>query len=115
VSDVPLREHTEALRRADRELADERDRRYGTQRAADQVALDKALAAARELAQAHNDLIRKQEVLVGTFATKDAIEDRLGHVGDRFSRLEDWQARLTGGLIVVSVIGVANLVKLWAG
>ena len=73
-----------------------------SQREADQLAVKKALDSAHELAQKHNDLIRQMERKDATYATSAEVD-----------RLAYWQARLGGGIIVVAVIGVANLVKLW--
>jgi len=33
----------------------------------------------------------------------------------RLSRMEAWQSKATGALVVIAGIGVANLVKLWTG
>jgi hypothetical protein len=73
-------------------------------RAADQEAVKTAFKASQELAAKHNDLIRQQEKKDATYATKNDV-----------SRVESWQSRLTGGMVVVAVIGVANLVKVWTG
>jgi hypothetical protein len=73
-----------------------------SQREGDQLAIKTALDASQELAARHNDLIRHGEQKDATYATKDDVE-----------RLSAWQSKLTGGLLVVMFIGVANLVKLW--
>lgn len=105
-TDVSLREHFSALRESDRELARERlarvFERADLMRGADKEAVDKALDAARELAEKHNDLIRAGEKKDATYATKDDV-----------NRLEKWQSKITGGMILLGALGVANLVKLW--
>ena len=73
-----------------------------SQRVSDQQAIKTAFDASQELAAKHNDLIRSQEKKDATYATKDDV-----------SRLSDWQTRISGGLAVVSIIAVANLVKVW--
>jgi hypothetical protein len=75
-----------------------------SQRDADQLAIKTALDASHELAAKHNDLIRLGERKEETYATKIEVK-----------RVESWQNKVTGGLVVVSVIGIVNLVKLFAG
>jgi hypothetical protein len=98
-TDVSLREHFEALRAADGKLAE-------ALRSGDQEALRTALTAAKELASAHNGLLRKMELRDEAFVTKDTVDTR-------FKRLEAWQARIAGGIVAVGAIGIANLVKIW--
>lgn len=109
-TDVSLRQHFEALLRASRELdvaLRQSDRELQTAlRASDLEAVRTALTAQKELASAHNDLLRKMEKLVETFIPKDVAEQR-------FSRIEAWQAKLTGGMLVLGAIGLSNLVKVW--
>jgi hypothetical protein len=57
---------------------------------------------AKDRLKAHNGLIEQMRDQARQFASKEAVE-----------RLEAWQARLTGGILVVAFIGVVNLVKLW--
>lgn len=73
-------------------------------REGDKLAVETALTAAKEMAQQHNDLIRAAEKRDETYASKADL-----------SRVEAFQARLTGAFIILSLIGVSNLVKLWAG
>lgn len=94
---VDDREHLEAI-------ANERDRRYAAEREADQLATSVAKEAAEAALELHNGLIRQMKEQQGTYARQDEVR-----------RLESWQGRLTGGLVVVSIIGVSNLVKLWTG
>lgn len=73
-----------------------------SQREGDQLALKTALANQKELADKHNDLIRQGERKDALYATRVDVE-----------RLERWQSRLSGGLLILAFIGIANLVKLW--
>lgn len=72
-----------------------------TERAADQLAITKALESSLQLAEKHNDLIRQMEKKDDTYATKAEV-----------NRLASWQARLTGGMLLLGAIGVGNLIKL---
>jgi hypothetical protein len=73
-------------------------------RAGDKEAVTKAFDAASELSKSHNDLLRKMEKLTESFATKQDL-----------GRLTQWQAKVSGGLLVVAAVGVANFVKVWTG
>jgi ferric-dicitrate binding protein FerR (iron transport regulator) len=132
-----LRAADKELRKVDGELQAERDKRYcernkrqddaiehveemhETMRKSDSEAVDKAFASATKLSEAHNDLLRKMEKLTETFATKDVLEERATRTEEaiegRITRLESWQARLSGGLLVIAAVGLANFVKLWTG
>jgi hypothetical protein len=107
-TDVSLREHFEALRQCDRELARERMLNLRdiaiVRREGDQFAISTALASAKELAEKHNDLIRSAEKKDETYATKIDL-DRLANI----------QSKMIGGLIVIAAIGLTNLVRLWTG
>jgi hypothetical protein len=106
-TDVSLREHLEGqLRAVDRyyqaELRSLKEL-IETKHDAAQQAVELALTSQKELAEKHNDLIRQGERKDETYATKDEI-----------GRLEQWQNKITGGLIILSLVGIANLVKLWS-
>lgn len=86
-------------------------------RAADGEALHAALATAEKAVavagteasarlEAHNGLIRQMRDQAGAFATRDAVDRRI-------AATERFQAKVTGALILVGAIGVANLVKVW--
>lgn len=109
---ISLREHFEALRKADREaMADQiaaLERVHKLTRTADERAVNKAFESASKLSDLHNDLIRKMDKLNETFETKETASNR-------FQRIERWQSRFTGGLIFASFIGVVNLVQLFTG
>lgn len=46
---------------------------------------------------------------------KDSMEKDTDSLGERLGRMETLGARIGGGLFVVGVIGVANLIKIWTG
>lgn len=89
---------------------------------ASKEAVSLALEASKELAEKHNDLIRAAEQKDATFSTKndleyivERVESNKGEYLRRFTRVEQWQAKLTGGILVLAAIGLANFVKLWTG
>ena len=67
-----------------------------------QEAVQVAAKEAEDRLTAHNGLIEQMRRQADTFATKEAV-----------GMLQSWQARLTGGMIVLGIIGIANLAKLW--
>ena len=70
---------------------------------------------AKERLASHNGLIDQMQALSGTFVTRDTMDALKEGNDERLRRIESWQAKVTGALVLISVIGVANLVKLWAG
>lgn len=87
------------------------DRFYGAEvrhlrelRNADKDAVTLALNTAKDLAEKHNDLIRAGEKKDETYATKEDV-----------NRLATWQSKITGALLLLGFIGVANAVRLWSG
>lgn len=93
-------------------------------RAADLAALQAALATAekavlvasgesKDRLTSHNGLIAQMEKLQATFATRDALADLKEAMDRRLVAAERFQAKITGALILVGAIGVANLVKVW--
>lgn len=94
---VSTRAHLEAV-------AEERDKRYGAEREADQLSTTVAKKAAEDALTLHNGLIRQMKEQQATYARKDDVQ-----------RLESWQAKITGGMLILGIIGLSNLVKLWAG
>jgi hypothetical protein len=88
MTDVPLREHLiERIDALDRHLTREL------------TDLREDASTAVRAAEKANDLAR---------TVKEATAQRLG-------RIESWQAKLTGGMLVLAVIGITNLTKLWFG
>ena len=49
------------------------------------------------------------------FATREAVEGMEKHLDEKIGRLETFQSKLIGALLLVATIGVANLVKVWTG
>lgn len=91
---------------------------------------DKAIeVAAHEAAErlaAHNGLIEQMRQQAQLFASRESLEnfkaerhaalDSFKDEADkRFGRIERFQAMLIGGMLLVSFIGIANLVKVWSG
>jgi ABC-type transporter Mla subunit MlaD len=99
-----LKEQIDAADQAARDALDHVRELMDAHRAGDQLAIDKALEASKELAEKHNDLIHSAETKDESYATKVELK-----------RLENWQSKVSGGLIAVAGIGVANFVKLWTG
>lgn len=66
------------------------------------MAIEKAETAAGAALEQHNGLIRKMERGQDTYALRSDL-----------SRVESWQSRITGGMLIIGVIGVSNLIKLW--
>lgn len=100
----------------DRVLA-ERDARYKAERLADKEAvkvahdnaakaIETAATEAKERLAAHNGLIDKMEKQAAASIPRDLADERFRH-------LEQWQARMTGAILLVAAIGVGNLVKVW--
>lgn len=98
---VSNRKHLLALIKRDQEHAAELRR-------TDREAIDKAFDAATKLSESHNDLLRKMEKQSETFATNASVDRRVG-------RVENFQAKIAGGLAVLGAIGLGNFVKLWFG
>jgi hypothetical protein len=129
-TDVSLHAHLVGLIAADRALTDERFKSAEAMavalRAADIEAVKKAFTANESLTQAHNGLLRKMELLVETFPTREALDRRLGAVSSqlaqegeamdaRFKRLEAWQSKMTGAGLLLAAVGLGNFVKVWTG
>lgn len=78
-------------------------------------AIEVADREAKQRLDDHNGLIGKMEAQASTFATRESLDDFKGATDDRLRRFEKFQAMLAGGGLVLGFIGVANLVKVWAG
>jgi hypothetical protein len=100
-------------------------------------AIEVAAHEASERLAAHNGLIDQMGAQQATFARAESFEDfkeayRKAHeelkdtflqaleaykqaTNDRFGRVERFLSMLIGGLLLVSFLGIANLVKVWAG
>ena len=89
-------------------------------------AITVAATEAQERLAAHNGLIEQMRQQAALFAPRESLENFKAErynaleafkdeTDKRFGRLERFQAMLTGGFLLVSFIGVANLVKVWTG
>jgi TolA-binding protein len=80
---------------------------------------DKAIeVAAHEAADrltAHNGLIEQMRNQANTFSKQESYEEFKDANDKRISRLERVQSMMIGGLLLLSFLGVANLVKIWSG
>lgn len=91
---------------------------------------ERAIAVAKDEAaerlKAHNGLIEQMRDQAAAFASRESLEafkSERQHVLEafkdetdkRFGRIEKFQAMLSGGMILVSFIGIANVVKIWTG
>ena len=100
-NDVLSAEITALDRHLTAEIAALRRETVAAQQAAENAVKVAAKEAEDRLA-AHNGLIEQMRRQADTFATKEAV-----------GILQSWQARLTGGMIVLGIIGITNLAKLW--
>jgi hypothetical protein len=116
-TDVSLREYVmAAVTNLDRHLTAELAalrRETETAQGNAKEAVGIATVEAKERLSAHNGLIDRMEVLTASFVTREILDALKESNDERVRRVESWQSKITGGLILVSVIGVANLVKIW--
>jgi hypothetical protein len=116
-TDVSLREYVmAAVANLDRQMTSElaalrRETEAAQGNAKEAVGI--ATVEAKERLSAHNGLIDRMEVLTASFVTREILETLKESYEQRLRRTESWQSKITGGLILMSVIGVANLVKIW--
>lgn len=114
-TDVSLREYTSEKVESLRELT---ELRFQAQEKALEL---QATEYQRRLSGLNNEAARIDQAVQKNVSrdTWDAFYDRyiLGHdaLDLRIKEAERFSAKLVGGLFVVSVIGVANLVKIWFG
>jgi hypothetical protein len=118
-TDVSLREHVSArILALDRHITSEiealRRETHTANEAADK-AIDVAADEAKERLLAHNGLIEQMRVQAAHFSTREALEDFKDATDKRLGRIERFQAMLVGGMLILSFIGAANLVKVWTG
>lgn len=116
---MSLREHLDAAIAAlDRHLTSEVESLRRETTLANENAAKAVAVAAREASdrlKAHNGLIEQMRQQAAEFATRESIDDYKEAVDRRLGRIERFQAMLTGGMILISSIGIANLVKVWTG
>jgi conjugal transfer/entry exclusion protein len=80
-----------------------------------QRAIEVAALEAKERLIAHNGLIEQMREQATAFASRESVDDFKDVSDKRFGRVERFQASLMGGLFLLSLIGIANLVKVWTG
>jgi len=109
---------TERVAALDRHLTSEISALRRETEAAHKAANDAVQVAAHEAQErltAHNGLIEQMRQQATHYATRESFEDFKDSNDKRLGRIERFQAALTGGMILVSFIGIANLVKVWTG
>jgi hypothetical protein len=77
-------------------------------------AVEVAAQEATERLTAHNGLIEQMRQQAAQFATRESLDDFKEANNTRLSKIERFQAMLVGGILLLSAIGVANLVKVWS-
>lgn len=129
-TDISLREYTSRdLAWLDRHMTAEiaalrRETQYANDNA--DKAISVAADEAKERLAAHNGLIEQMRQQATQFASRESLDDfkqerhqALDSFKDeadkRFGRIERFQAMLIGGMLLVSFVGVANLIKVWTG
>jgi hypothetical protein len=118
-TDVSLREYiNQSINSLDRHFTAEVQalrRETESARLASDRAIEVAAHEAAERLAAHNGLIEQMRQQANTFASRESQEDYRKTNDNRLGRIESFQAKLTGGLMILAAIGVANLVKVWTG
>ncbi len=118
-TDVSLREHLGSLIVAlDRHMTTELvalRREAGVANENAEKAITVAATEAKERLIAHNGLIDQMQKQQATFSPRESLDDFKEANDHRLSRIERFQAMLTGGILFASAVGLANLVKIWSG
>ena len=127
-TDVSLREYVISRMDAlDRHITAELSalrRETAAANAAAERAVQVAADEAKERLAAHNGLIEQMRHQAQEFASRESLDNFKAerHVAldtfrdesdKRFGRLERFQSMLVGGMLLISFIGIANLVKVW--
>lgn len=81
---------------------------------AEQAVAVAAVEATKRL-EDHNGLIEQMRTQASHFASREIVDENKKAYISRFERLENFQSKIIGGMVVLGAIGVANLVKLWTG
>lgn len=109
---ISLREYLSArIEALDRHLVAEIAGLRSQTETATQVARD-AVDKAEKAQERRLDLLNEFRAQAGDEAKKYALKEPLE---ERIGRIERFQASLMGGLFLLSLIGIANLVKVWTG
>jgi len=96
-------------------LMAERDGRMDDRFTAHREALAKADFALTGRLEQMNEFRSQITQERGSYVTREFIDEQTKGSNERFTRLENWQGKIIGGLTVVAVVGVTNLVKVWTG
>lgn len=78
-------------------------------------AISVASVESKERLDQHNGLLQKMESQAATFPTREVIDALMQGLDMRVSRVERLLFMATGGLFLVGLVGIANLVKVWTG
>lgn len=78
-------------------------------------AITVASVEAKERLDQHNGLIGKMENQAGTFVSRDVLDEFKSANDSRVGRIERLIFMAMGGLFLVGLVGIANLVKVWSG
>lgn len=118
-TDVSLREFlSEQVRNLDRNLTSEINslrRETSLANTNAEKAIEVAAHEAAERLAAHNGLIEQMRQQAQQFSSRESLDDFKDVAEKRWSRIERFQASLMGAILLVSLIGIANLVKVWTG
>ncbi len=96
-------------------LIHERDGRMDDRFLAFREAIEKAERAMGTRLEAMNAFRAQIERERASYVTRDFMDEREGKSDGRIGRLEAWQGKIVGGLMVITAIGVANFVEVWFG
>ena len=96
-------------------LMAERDGRMDDRFQGHREALAKADSALTSRLEQMNEFRAQITQERGSYVTREFIDEQTKGSNERFTRLENWQGKIIGGLTVVAVVGVTNLVKVWTG
>lgn len=78
-------------------------------------AITVASVEAKERLDQHNGLIQKMENQAATFVSREVIDVLMEGNEVRLSRMERLLFMAMGGIFLVGLLGVANLVRVWTG
>lgn len=117
--DIPIRDYVDRL-------VKDLDKHHSALRKADQEAVSAALTAADKAVETakvasdehlalHNGLIEEIREDRSTLAKKESVEYQRQQDDARMKRLESFQSKMLGGIVVIGAIGVGNFVKLLVG
>lgn len=80
-----------------------------------ETAIGVASVEAKERLDQHNGLIQKMEQQSVTFVSREVLDAVMSGLDLRLGRVERLIFMAMGGLFLVGLLGIANLVKVWTG